>query len=358
MSASVVANSCRLTIISSTLRVDLAVPVADLGRRAADDRRVQPRPGDRRPAARPRVAGCCSARPRPRSTRRPAWRPTSCATATCCTCAPARPTCPRSRSTTSWTPSSTGVLTRTSRWTADLTMQVAAAFAGALLVYTLGVLLLTGPEWIPSTIASGVVAVLLLLTSAAVARVYHRRGAGARRRRFRRRLRGGRRADRAGRRTTSCSTSAPRRRWSASAPPPWLSLILLAVVGAGFAGFVAVVTVALLTAIGTDRRHRHHAVGPGHRLDHRGRRAGGLAVPADPVVPAVPAAAADDPAGRAPTCVATPARSTRNQILGQAVRADQFLTGLVGGVALAIAGAAVLICAPASASASSPSCSA
>jgi type VII secretion integral membrane protein EccD len=32
-----------------------------------------------------------------------------------------------------------------------------------------------------------------------------------------------------------------------------------------------------------------------------------------------------------------------NRILGQAVRADQFLTGLVGGVALAIAGAAVLL---------------
>jgi type VII secretion integral membrane protein EccD len=31
------------------------------------------------------------------------------------------------------------------------------------------------------------------------------------------------------------------------------------------------------------------------------------------------------------------------QILGQAVRADQFLTGLVGGVALSIAGAAVMI---------------
>ena len=90
------------------LRVDLAVPGADLGRRAA--RRIVVSslgPRGRRPR---RGRGRLGAAARRRAAAGPvgdAWPRARSATATCCTCAPARRSCPRSPSTTSWTRSPT-----------------------------------------------------------------------------------------------------------------------------------------------------------------------------------------------------------------------------------------------------------
>lgn len=340
MSASVVSSSCRLTIISSTLRVDLAVPVqlsvaelltivvSSLGRETADQGAAEGGWVLQRAAEAPLDPSASIAASqlrdgdvlhlRTRATHLPeiAFDDVLDAVAD-------------------------GVNNRTTRWQDRHTARAAATFAGAALVFAFATLLAVGPSWGPSAITAGAAAGLLGLTAAAVGRVSQRRGSAL--------AAGGFAVAFA----TECGATAvggthrlvdfgsPQLLVGAAAAA-LAATVLVLVMGVGFPGFVTVITTALLTAIGT-------GIATATTLSPPGTAAlvatVGLAV--SPFLPTLSFKLSRLPLPAIPTDAADLRRDTgtvdTQQILGQAVRADQFLTGLVGGVALAIGGAALLI---------------
>lgn len=340
MSASVVTNSCRLTIISSTLRVDLAVPVqiavaellsivvSSLGRETADLGAAEGGWVLQRASEAPLDPSASLAASqlrdgdilylRTRSTRLPELAFDDVLDAV-----------------------ATGVLSRTTRWQPVHTMRAATTFAGALLTFALVTIVLIGPDWVPTAITGGVAAVLLVLAAGAIGRVYHRNGPALTAAGF------------AVAFAVVCGTTAVGGQhdvWDFGATQvlvgacaaAFIATVLLLVVGSGFAGFVTVVTTALLTALGT-------GIASATTLSAQGTAAviaiAGLAI--SPFLPTLSFKLSRLPLPAIPLDASDLRRDTGSvdaqQILGQAVRADQFLTGLVGGVALAIAGAAVVI---------------
>ncbi len=340
MSASVVSNSCRLTVISAATRVDLAVPVqitvgellalvvTNLGREAADQGAAEggwilQRAGE--PAlnlsASVAASQLCDGdvlHLRTRATRLPevAFDDVLDAVAT-------------------------GVLTRTARWQAVHTARAAACFAAGLLAFALVSLALIGPTWPVPAVTAGVSAVLLVLAAVAVGRVYRRRGPGLT-------AGGGAIAYAAG--CGAMAVGGHHRLWEFGAPQVLVAAgaaalaatVLVIALGDGVAGFVAVVVVGLLTAVGT-------AVASGTELSGPATAAvvATAALAISPMLPTLSFRLSRLPLPQIPTDAADlrrdPGTVEAEQILGQAVRADQFLTGLVGGVGLAIAGSAVLI---------------
>jgi type VII secretion integral membrane protein EccD len=336
----VVSNSCRLTIISSTSRVDLAVPVqltvgellvvvvSGLGREVADQGAAEggwvlQRAGE--PALNPAASLAVSQvrdgdvlHLRTRATRLPeiAFDDVLDAVAT-------------------------GVLTRTARWQPVHTARAASFFAGALLAYGLGVLLLIGPDWTLPAATAGGGALLLLAAAVAAARGYRRRGPALTAAGF---------AIAYG---TACGATAlgdHHRVWAFGAPQilvgacaaAFAATVLLITLADGVAGLVAVIVVGLLTAVGT-------AIASGTDLTGPATAAivATAALAISPVLPMLSFRLSRLPLPPIPTDAADLRRDTTSvrseQILGQAVRADQFLSGLVGGAALSIAGAALLI---------------
>lgn len=340
MSASVVANSCRLTIISSTLRVDLAVPsqiavaelltivVSSLGRETADLGAAEGGWVLQRAAEAPLDPSSSLAANglrdgdvlhlRTRSSHLPevAFDDVLDAVAT-------------------------GVLSRTARWQAEHTMRATAGFAGLLLTFALVVLAVIGPDWVPSTIAAGVGAALLALAATAMARVYRRRIPALVAAGFAVAFAAESGATGVGGDHALLDFGAPQVLVGVCAAA-FAATLLLTLIGAGFAGLVAVVTVSLLAAIGTTIATATALSGPA--------TAGVIATAAlamSPFLPTLSFKLSRLPLPAIPQDAADLRRDTAtvnsHQILGQAVRADQFLTGLVGGVSIAIAGAAVLI---------------
>jgi type VII secretion integral membrane protein EccD len=118
--------------------------------------------------------------------------------------------------------------------------------------------------------------------------------------------------------------------------------VLVLTLGDGVSGFVAVVVTGLLTALGT-------AISAGTDLTAPATAAviATAALALSPMLPMLSFRLSRLPLPEIPTDATDLMRDTGRvdsaQILGQAVRADQFLTGLVGGAALSIAGAAVII---------------
>ncbi|PZS18170.1 MAG: type VII secretion integral membrane protein EccD [Pseudonocardiales bacterium] len=340
MSASVVSNSCRLTIISSTLRADLAVPVqitiaellsivvARLGRDAADagaaeggwllQRASEPPldPSASLAASQLRDGDVLHLRTRAAQLPEVAFDDVLDAVAT-------------------------SVLTRTARWQPAHTMRGAVGFAMALLVYALGTILVLGPGWVPTVSTAGGGSVLLLLTAAAVGRIYHRRGPAIAAAGFALAFGAACGATSVGGKHTLLAFGAPQVLVGACAAA-LVATVVLIVLGAGIPGFVAVITVSLLTAIGT-------GMASATTLSATATAAvvatAGLAV--SPWLATLSFKLSRLPLPTIPTDAADLRRDTgtidAHRILGQAVRADQFLTGLVGGVAFAIAGAAVLL---------------
>jgi ESX secretion system protein EccD len=340
LSASVVTNTCRLTIISPTLRVDLAVPmqisiaelltivVSGLGPEMADKgaaeggwvlQRAGQAPLDPSSTlAASELRDGDTLQLRTRSTRLPELAFDDVLDAV-----------------------ADGVLTRTSRWLPLHTMRACATLAGALLIFAVVTLLLSGPGWTPKAVTAGVAAVLLVLGAAALARVYHRRAAAITAGAFAIALAavGG---------MTGVGDS--HRIWHFGAPQvlvgacaaALVATVLVIVLAAGVAGFVAVITTALLTAIGT-------GIATGTTLSPSGTAAvvatAGLAL--SPLLPTLSFRLSRMPLPTIPFDAADLRRENTTidaqAVLGRAVRADQFLTGLAGGVALAIAGAAVLV---------------
>lgn len=340
MSASVVSNSCRLTVISSSSRVDLAVPVqltvgellavvvSGLGREVADQGAAEggwvlQRAGE--PALNPAASLAASQlrdgdvlHLRTRATRLPDMAFDDVLDAV-----------------------ATGVLTRTARWQPVHTARAASFFAGALLAYGLLVLLLIGPNWTVPAATAGVAAVLLLAAAVAAGRGYRRRGPALTAAGF------------AIAYAAVCGATAlgdHHRLWAFGAPQilvaacaaAFAATLLLIALADGIAGLVAVIVVGLLTALGT-------AVASGTDLTGPATAAivAAAALAISPVLPMLSFRLSRLPLPPIPADAADLRRDTASieseQILGQAVRADQFLSGLVGGVGLSIAGAALLI---------------
>ncbi|SHG69778.1 type VII secretion integral membrane protein EccD [Jatrophihabitans endophyticus] len=340
MSASVVANSTRLTIISSTLRVDLAVPmqlsvaelltivVSSLGRETADLGATEggwilQRAGEA-PLDPATSLAACGVRDgdvlhlRTRATHLPevAFDDVLDAVAT-------------------------GVLTRTARWAPEYTLRAAATLAGALLVFALVVLLAIGPDWVPSLAGAAATSVLLLLTAVAIARVYRRRVPALAAGGFAVAFAAVAGATGVGDDHALADFGAPQVLVGVSAAA-LAATVLLAVIGAGVAGLVAVITVALLTAIGT-------TIATVTTLSGAATAAvvATAALAISPFLPMLSFRLSRLPLPSIPQDAGDLRRDTgtvdSGQILSQAVRADQFLTGLVAGTAVAIAGAAVLV---------------
>lgn len=340
MSASVVSNSCRLTIISSTLRADLAVPVqipiaellsivvSRLGREAADAgaaeggwvlQRATEAPLDPSAslaASQLRDGDVLYLRTRAAQLPEVAFDDVLDAVAT-------------------------SVLTRTARWQPAHTTRTAVAFASVLLVYVLGTALVIGPSWGPSISITGAGAALLVLAATALGHIYHRRGPSLVAAAFGVAFAAACGAMAVGGKHSLIEFGAPQALVAACAAALVCTLALL-VLGGGIPGFVAVITVALLTAIGT-------AVSSATSLSTTAMAAvvatAGLAI--SPWLPTLSFKLSRLPLPSIPTDAADLRRDTgtidAQRILGQAVRADQYLTGLAGGVGLAIAGAAVLL---------------
>jgi type VII secretion integral membrane protein EccD len=340
LSASVVTNSCRLTVISSNLRVDLAVPVqisiaellslvvTNLGRETADQgaaeggwvlqRAAEPPLDPSSSVAASQLRDGDVLHLRTRATRLPEVAFDDVLEAV-----------------------ASGVLTRTSRWQSIHTQRAAACLAAALLTFGLAVMLLLGPRWQSVSITAGAGAGLLILAAVAVGRAYRRRGPGLTAAGF---------AVAYAALAGASAVGGSHHIWEFGAPQVLVAAcaaalaatVALIVIGTGFAGFVAVITVSLLTAIGT-------AVASGTTLSPAGTASviatASLAI--SPLLPTLSFKLSRLPLPAIPTDAADLRRDTgtvdAQQILGQAVRADQFLTGLVGGVALAIAGSALLI---------------
>jgi type VII secretion integral membrane protein EccD len=340
LSASVVSNSCRLTIISSTLRADLAVPVqipvaellsivvSRLGRESADAgaaeggwvlQRATEAPLDPSAslaASQLRDGDVLYLRTRAAQLPEVAFDDVLDAVAT-------------------------SVLTRTARWQPGHSMRGAAAFASALLVYVLGTALLIGPEWVASLSITAAGAALLMLAAVAVGRFYHRRGPALVAAAFSVAFAAACAAMALGGDHELAAFGAPQILVAACAAA-LVSTVALLVLGAGIPGFVAVITVSLLTAVGT-------GIASATTLSTTATAAtvatAGLAI--SPWLPTLSFKLSRLPLPSIPTDAADLRRDSgtidAQRILGQAVHADQYLTGLAGGVALAIAGAAVLL---------------
>ena len=340
MSSSVVADTCRITVISSQLRADLAVPatttvaellatlVSSLGREAADDgaanggwilQRAAERPlelSSTLSGANVRDGDILHLRTRSSQLPEIAYDDVLDAVAS-------------------------GVLTRTARWNNQHTLIASIAFAVVAVVLTLATALLTGPTWLPSAVVSGVAVLLLGGAAIALTRGFSARGAGI-----------VAAAGAVGAAVVCGATSvggdmdlfgfgAPQLLLGACAAV-FVAILVILLVGSGIPGFTAVATAGALAGIGT-------AVASGTHLSATAVAslvaAVGLAVsPFFPIasfrmsrlpLPSIPNDAAD--LRRDTSTVDAPT------ILRQATLADQFLTGLVGGVSLAIAGAAVIL---------------
>jgi type VII secretion integral membrane protein EccD len=340
VTAGVVSNSCRLTIMSATTRVDLAVPVqisiaellavvlSSLGRDVADrgtaeggwilqrDTDTPLDPSASLAASQLRDGDVLHLRTRASKLPEVAFDDVLDAVAT-------------------------GVRTRTARWQPVYTMRAAATGAAVLLTFALAVLLAAGPPWTTTAVCCGAGAGLLLLAAIAVGRVFARRGAALTAAAF------------AVAYAFACGATAvaEHHRLSAFGAPQTLvgacaallvAAILLVTLGAGLAGFVAVMLIAALTAIGT-------GIATGTTLSPAGTAAivATVALALSPVLPALAFRLSRLQLPAIPTDAADLRRDTATldapQILRQAERADQFLTGLIAGMALSLAGAAVII---------------
>ncbi len=340
MTASVVSNTCRLTVISATLRVDLAVPeqisiaellsivVSGLGPEAADRgaaeggwvlQRAGEAPLDpSATVAASQLRDGDTLHLRTRATRLPELAFDDVLEAV-----------------------ASGVLTRTARWQPQHTMRTAAVLGGALLIFAAVTLVLSGPSWLAPALTAGVGAALLVLAAVALERIY-RRVVPA--------LTAGALAIVLAIVCGTTSVGSTHRVADFGAPQvlvgvsaaAFVSVVLLIALARGVAGFGTVITVCILTAIGTGIAIGTDLSGPATASVVA---TAGLAI--SPFLPSLSFRLARLPLPAIPLDAADLRRETGSidarDILGRAVRADEFLTGLSGGVALAIAGSALLL---------------
>lgn len=338
--ASIVATTCRITVLSAQVRADLAVPVqmtvaelldtlvSSLGRQVADDgvahggwvlqRATEPPldPGATLAACQIRDGDVLHLRTRATQLPEVAFDDVLDAVAT-------------------------GVATRTARWQRSHTSAAAATVAGALVLLGLAAALTSGPRWAGPAVVLGVGSGLLLLAAGVMARSYGQRGAALTAAASAVAYAGGCGALAVGGAHPLTAFGAPQFLLGACAALLAAVLAMLAT-GAGLPGLTAAVATALLAAIGT-------AIDAGTPLGPEGTAAliAALALAVSPAVPllafrlsrlplpGIPADAADLRREQGPI--------DAGATLRDAARADHYLTGLVGGVATTVAGAALFL---------------
>jgi type VII secretion integral membrane protein EccD len=340
VSSSVVANMCRITVISSEFRADLAVPVhipvaellatlvGSLGRELADEgaanggwilqRAAEPAldPSTTLAASQLRDGDVLHLRTRATQLPEIAFDDVLDAVAT-------------------------GVLTRTPRWRDPHTATAAMAVGAALLLIALGSIVTSGPSWAVPSAASAVVAAVLLGATVTLGRAYHRREPA---------LVAATATIAYAAATGAMAVGGHHRVWDFGGPQLLLgscaalfvAVLVILTIGSGVPGLVAVVSVSLLAAIGT-------AVDDGTPLGLSGTAAliASIALVVSPTLPMLSFRLSRLPLPSIPADAADLRRDQgtvdATRILRQATLADQFLGGLVGGASLAVAGSAVAL---------------
>lgn len=338
VTSSVVSNTCRITVISAGLRADLAVPtqlpvaellanlVSSLGPEVADEgaaqggwvlqRSSEPPLDPSATLAASQIRDGDVLHLRTRTTQLPeiAFDDVLDAVAT-------------------------GVLARTARWSDATTAVGAVCFAAIALAIGFGCLLLTGPGWTATAVAAGVTSAALLALAAALRLL--RRGATLVAASFAIAFAAVAGATGVAGSDRLVDFGAPQLLLGAAAAILAATIALLTT-GMGVSGFVTVLTAGVLSGIGT-------AVASGTSLSGTATAAlvAAVALAVSPALPILSFRLSRLPLPSIPGDAGDLRRDNSSidsrAVLRQASIADQFLTGLLGGVATAIGGAAVLL---------------
>lgn len=235
----------------------------------------------------------------------------------------------------------TGVNERTPRWRPQHTARACVLFASAALLFSLFTALLTGPKWVASAIATGVTAALLLGAAVSLGRAFGQRAAG---------VTAGSFAIAFAAASGAMALGDMHRVWAFGATqllPALCAAVLAAVLalsllGTGVTIFVAVITAGLLGAIGT-------GVSNIASLGVYGAAAlvAAITLACSPFLPMLAFRLSRLPLPSIPSSADDLRRDTSRvegaTVLGQAVRADQYLTGLTSATAITIAASAALL---------------
>jgi len=235
----------------------------------------------------------------------------------------------------------TGVNERTPRWRPQHTARACVLFASASLVFALFAALLTGPEWVAPAITAGVTAVMLLAAAGALGRAYAQRAAG---------VTAGSFAVAFAAVSGATALGDKHRIWdfgSTQLLPALCAAVLVAVIalivlGTGVTIFVSVITGGVLGAIGT-------AVANITSLGVYGAAAlvAGITLACSPFMPMVAFRLSRLPLPAIPTGAEDLRRDSSKvagaTVLDQAVRADQYLTGLTSATAITIAASSAVL---------------
>lgn len=235
----------------------------------------------------------------------------------------------------------TGVNERTPRWRPQHTARACVLFASAALLFALFTAMLTGPKWVASAIATGVTAVLLLGAAVALGRAFNQRAAG---------VTAGSFAIAFAAASGATALGDSHRVWAFGATQllpalcaaVFAAVLALSLLGTGVTIFVAVITAGVLGAIGT-------GVSNIASLGVYGAAAlvAAIALACSPFLPMLAFRLSRLPLPSIPSSADDLRRDTSRvegaSVLNQAVRADQYLTGLTSATAITVAASAALV---------------
>jgi type VII secretion integral membrane protein EccD len=235
----------------------------------------------------------------------------------------------------------TGINERTPRWQPHYTARASVLFASAALLYALIAALLTGPGWVASTATAAVTSLMLLLASVALARAYGQRGAGVT-------AAGFAVAFGAAAGAMGLGDDRSARAFGATQLLPGIcaavlvATLALILIGTGVTIFVAVIAAGVLGAIGA-------AVSTITSLGVYGAAAlvAAVTLACSPFLAMLAFRLSRLPLPSIPSGAEDLRRETGKidgaTVLDQAVRADQYLTGLISATAITLAVSSVLL---------------
>ena len=235
----------------------------------------------------------------------------------------------------------TGINERTPRWRAQYTARASVLFASAALLFALFAALLTGPKWIAPTVTAAVTSVLLLLASAALARAYDQRSAGITAASFAIAFAAAAGVMALGDKKSVLEFGATQLLPGICAAVLVATIALIAL-GVGVTIFVAVIAAGILGAIGA-------GVSNIASLGVYGASAlvAAVALACSPFLAVLAFRLSRLPLPSIPASADDLRRETGKvegaTVLDQAVRADQYLTGLVAATAIALAASSIVL---------------
>jgi ESX secretion system protein EccD len=234
-----------------------------------------------------------------------------------------------------------GVNERTPRWRPEHTARACVLFASGALLFALISALLTGPKWLPSAVATGVTAAMLLGAAAALGRAFSQRAAGVTAGSFAVAYAAVSGATALGDKHSLWAFGATQL-LPALCAAVFAAVIALILLGTGVTIFVAIIIAGLLGAIGT-------GVSNIASLGVYGSAAlvAAITLACSPFLPMLAFRLSRLPLPSIPGNAEDLRRDTSTvdgpTVLEQAVRADQYLTGLVSATAITLAGSAAML---------------